>query len=109
MSTQDKKKPLRPKGKYICKNCLLSGSPSNNIILKELEGGRKRLQCAQCGSTKIQKGCPECGSSDIRYEEDMEEVVCHGCGLVLMSAPPLYCDRTKLDVPWGILLRHIFV
>lgn len=98
----------RPERNYVCRKCLLSGNPSNKIIVVG-DKKHKHPKCAICGNTKLFKGCPECGSPNIKYEEDMEEVVCHHCGLVLMSAPPDYVDTTHLDFPWGVLLHRMLI
>ena len=48
-----------------------------------------------------QRPCPECGSTDIIYDED--ETYCNNCKIVL-SASIKYSGGDMIELPWGLLI-----
>lgn len=90
--------------RLICQDCLYK-----HFKVKMVKGEKPVLICSRCGSENVRQGCPECGSTNIKFDSEMQDVTCLNCGLVLAEAPPDYVDITHLDLPWGVLLHRMLI
>ncbi|MFC1741145.1 TFIIB-type zinc ribbon-containing protein [Nanoarchaeota archaeon] len=43
--------------------------------------------------SKRRKDCPDCGSVNILFDADTEQIICHDCGLMFEEIPPEFAKR----------------
>ena len=52
--------------------------PKKNSTTKKVNLAKE----SEAGSYKRRKACPDCGSADIMFDTDTQQLICHDCGLL---------------------------
>lgn len=74
---------------FLCMPRPKKKSTSNKVDLAE---------DLETGSYKRRKACPDCGSADIMFDTDTEQLICHDCGLLFEELVESGEESDELDL-----------
>ena len=55
---------------------------------KKVAPGSAEVKAASPKSLSRRKECPDCGSSNIHFDPETEQLICQDCGLLFEELPP---------------------
>ena len=65
--------------------------PPKKKVQKSTKRGAKKPVAADdlvLESRSRRKACPDCGSGNILFDAEIEQVICHDCGQLFQELPP---------------------
>lgn len=62
--------------------------PAKKAPKKRKATGSMEVAAERPRSAKRRKECPDCGSNNIHFDPETEQLICHDCGLLFEELPP---------------------